>query len=188
MGIQGISFERALPRRLAIAAAIASAMLCAPVQAADHQGTAEAVILRPLTLIKTADLDFGSLISGPTAGTVTVQAATGVRTTTGGVTPVGSGAQRATFQGAAAIGLLVVMNGSSSVTLTRVGGGAAPMTASLNHIGGSGLATVSLPLIGSVTIVAAGVQTFHSGGTLTVPANQPAGSYSGTFTMTVNYL
>ena len=38
------------------------------------------------------------------------------------------------------------------------------------------------------TLLPSGVQTYYVGGTLNVGANQPAGDYSGTFQLTVNYL
>ena len=186
MGIRGTSFTATL-RRLTIAAA-AVAGLCAPAQAADFGGTAEVVVVQPLTLVKTGDLDFGRMLSGTTGGTVTINPSTNARTTTGGVTPVGGGAQRATFQGAARVGLIVTITGSNTATLARAGGGATPLNATLTRTFGSGVNVVTLPLVGTVTVVAAGVQTYYVGGTLTVPANQPAGDYSGTFTLTVNYL
>jgi DNA-binding transcriptional LysR family regulator len=100
------------------------------------------------------------------------------------VTPVGTGAQRAIFQGTGGL-LLITVSGSTSVSLARAGGGATPMTASLVRAastGGGGIA-----LLGG-TLLPSGVQTYYIGGTLTVPANQPEGDYSGTFTLTVNYL
>lgn len=184
MGIQGTRNCRGAVRALTIAAITASAGLCAPAYAADMNGTVNAAVVRPNTLIKTDDLDFGTLISGPTGGTVSIDAVTGARTTNGGVTPVGAGTQRAIFQGTGGI-LLITVSGSSSVTLARAGGGAAPMTASLVRAAstsGGGIA-----LLGG-TLLPSGVQTYYIGGTLTVPANQPAGDYSGTFTLTVNYL
>jgi hypothetical protein len=81
--------------------------------------------------------------------------------------------------------LLITVSGSTSVSLTRAGGGAAPMTASLVRAAstsGGGIALLS------GTLLPSGVQTYYIGGTLTVPANQPDGDYSGTFTLTVNYL
>ena len=99
MGIQGTRLGRGANRTLIIAATAAGAMLCAPAYAADMAGTANAAVVRPNTLIKTDDLDFGTLISGATGGTVTINPVTNARTTSGGVTPVGSAAQRATFQG-----------------------------------------------------------------------------------------
>lgn len=184
MGIRGTRHCRGAARTLTIAVAAASAALCGPVSAADMSGTANAAVVRPNALIKTDDLDFGTLISGATGGTVTIDPVTNARTTGGGVTPVGAGAQRATFQGTGGI-LLIFVSGSTSVTLTRAGGGAAPMTATLVRAastGGGGIA-----LLGG-TLLPSGVQTYYIGGTLTVPANQPDGDYSGTFTLNVNYL
>ena len=181
MGIQGTRNCQGAARALTIAVAAA---LCVPAQAADMAGTANVAVVRPNALIKTDDLDFGTLIGGATGGTVTINPVTNARTTGSGVTPVGSAAQRAVFQGTGGI-LLITVSGSTSVTLTRVGGGAPTMTASLVRAAstsGGGIA-----LLGG-TLLPSGVQTYYIGGTLTVPANQPAGDYSGTFTLTVNYL
>ena len=183
MGIRGTRSCRDAARALTIAAVMAAAMSCAPVRAADTSVTANAAIVRPNTLIKTDDLDFGSLISGPTGGTVTVNPVTNARTSGGGVTLVGSSARRAEFLGTGGI-ILIFVSGSTSVTLTRAGGGAPNMTASLTRAastGGGGIA-----LLGA-TLLPSGLQTYYIGGTLTVPANQPAGDYSGTFTLNVNY-
>lgn len=184
MGIQGTRHCRGAARTLTIAAAAASAALCVPAQAADVGGTVNAAVVRPNTLIKTDDLDFGTLISGATGGTVTINPVTNARTTAGGVAPVGSAAQRAVFQGTGGI-LLITVSGSTSVTLMRAGGGAAPMTASL--VRAASTSGGGIVLLGG-TLLPSGVQTYYIGGTLTVPANQPEGDYSGTFTLTVNYL
>jgi len=184
VGIQGTRLGRGAMRTLTIAAAAASAMQCVPAYAADMAGTANAAVVRPNTLIKTDDLDFGTMTSGATGGTVSINAVTGTRTTTGGVTPVGAGTQRAVFQGTGGI-LLITVSGDTSVTLTRAGGGAPNMTASLVRAASTSGGGVAL--LGA-TLLPSGVQTYYIGGTLTVPANQPAGDYSGTFTLTVNYL
>ena len=171
-------------RVLTIAAATASAALCAPAFAADTNVTVNAAIVRPNTLIKTDDLDFGSLISGATGGTVTVNPVTNARTSGGGVTLVGSSARRAEFLGTGGI-FLIFVSGSTSVTLARVGGGAPSMTASAGPRREHRAAAAS-SLLGA-TLLPSGLQTYYIGGTLTVPANQPAGDYSGTFTLNVNY-
>ncbi|HEY0596669.1 DUF4402 domain-containing protein [Sphingopyxis sp.] len=184
MGIRGTRNCRGAACALTIAAATAGAAHSAPAHAADLNGIVNAAIVRPNTLIKTDDLDFGTMISGPTGGTVSINAVTGARTTTGGVTPVGAGTQRAVFQGTGGL-LLITVSGDTSVTLVRAGGGAPNMTATLVRAAstsGGGIA-----LLGA-TLLPSGVQTYYIGGTLTVPANQPAGDYSGTFTLTVNYL
>lgn len=184
MGIRETSISRAALRRLAIAAAAAGTLACTPAFAANQTGTATSIIVRPNTLVKVDDLDFGTIAAGTTAGTVTVNALTGARTATGGATPVGTIAQRAVFQGTGGI-LLITVSGDTSVTLTRVGGGAPAMTATLVRAAttsGGGIA-----LLGG-TLLPSGVQTYYVGGTLNVGANQPAGDYSGTFQLTVNYL
>ena len=184
MWIQGTRNCRGAARALTMAVATAGVALSGPACAADSNVTANAAIVRPNTLIKTDDLDFGTMISGTTGGTVSINAVTGARTTTGGVTPVGAGTQRAIFQGTGGI-LLITVSGDTSVTLVRAGGGAPNMTASLVRAAstsGGGIA-----LLGG-TLLPSGVQTYYIGGTLTVPANQPEGDYSGTFTLTVNYL
>jgi predicted lipoprotein with Yx(FWY)xxD motif len=184
VGIRGTRNCRDAFRALTIVAAAASVGLCAPAYAADTNVTVNAAVVRPNTLIKTDDLDFGTLISGPTGGTVSINAVTGARSTAGGVTPVGAGTQRAIFQGTGGI-LLITVSGSTSVTLARAGGGAAPMTATL--IRAASTSGGGIALLGG-TLLPSGVQTYYIGGTLTVPANQPEGDYSGTFTLTVNYL
>jgi hypothetical protein len=183
VGIRGTRACREAACVLTIIAA-ASAAPCAPAQAADTGGAANAVVVRPNTLIKTDDLDFGALLSGPAGGTVTINPVTNARSAAGGVTLVGGDGRRAAFQGTGGL-LLITVSGSTSVTLTRAGGGAPPMTASLVRAAttsGGGIA-----LLGA-TLLPSGVQTYYIGGTLNVPPNQPAGDYSGTFTLTVNYL
>lgn len=182
MGIQGTSKCRAAARVLILAAAIAG--WSAAAHAADMPGTVSATVVRPNTLVKTDDLDFGTIVSGTSGGTVSVNAVTGARTSTGGATTVGNDARRATFQGTGGI-LLITVSGSTSVTLTRAGGGAPAMTATL--VRAASTSGGGITLLGT-TLLPSGVQTYYIGGTLTVPANQPEGDYSGTFTLTVNYL
>ena len=69
----------------------AAGILSVPAQAATRAAPVEAVTIRPLSLVKTDDLDFGTLIAGPSAGTATINANTGVRTTAGGVTAAAGG-------------------------------------------------------------------------------------------------
>ena len=129
MGIRGTRiFGKARGALPFAAVAAAGAMLPAQAAGADSNAIANAAVVRPNTLIKTDDLDFGTLVSGPTGGTVTVNPVTNARTTGGGVTPVGGGAHRAEFQGTGGR-LLIFVSGSTSVTLTRAGGGAAPVAA-----------------------------------------------------------
>lgn len=144
--------------------------------AASTTSTSEALILRALTLTQTEDLDFGTILPSAVAGTVTVNANTGVRTTTGGAAAAGGTPRRAEFVGAGRLGLLTIIAIGVPPVLTNGSGGT--MATALVVEGGTGLRV--LP--------GTGIQTYRVGGTLTVGANQADGDYAGTFTLTVNYL
>lgn len=161
-----------------MAALCASCCAAHPALAATASAGTEAVIVTPGSLVKTEDLVFGQIIPSTTAGTVTIAAATGNRTSTGGATPVNAGFQRAEFVGMSYIGIVALVTlPSATTTLNRVGGGAS-MTATLAVEGGTGLRWFT----------GTGVQTFRVGGTLGVGANQAVGQYAGTFTLRVDYL
>jgi len=174
--VQGPTPIRNLLRFLALAYAFG--LGAHPALAATATADAEAAIVTPGSLVKTEDLVFGQIIPGSTAGTVTIAAATGNRTSTGGATPVNAGFHRAEFVGMAYVGIFTTVTlPSSTATLNRVGGGAS-MTATLAVEGGTG--TRLFP--------GNGIQTFRVGGTLAVGANQAVGQYVGTFTLQVEYL
>lgn len=139
-------------------------------------GQARVTTVQPLTLVKTSDLDFGSISAGAAAGTVRINPASGARTTTGGAVASGGTPARATFIGAPSLGLALNVQISASPTLVRAGGGAS-MTTALQVEGGTGWRFFT----------GTGPHTFRVGGQLNVGANQMAGSYAGQFTLTVNY-
>ena len=66
-------------------------------QAATQSGTGKAIALRPLSIVKLRDLEFGRLVSGTTAGTVVIDPTTDIRTTTGGVLAAGGAPMAAQF-------------------------------------------------------------------------------------------
>ena len=144
-------------------------------RAATATGPVEAVLIKPLSLVKTDDLDFGTLISSPIAGTATINANTGVQTTAGGVSSAGGTPKRAEFVGVGGSGLLIIIAISASPTLTNGTGGSMPSALAVQ--GGTGFRLFP----------GTGVQTFRVGGTLNVGANQQDGNYTGTFSLTVNY-
>lgn len=165
--------------RSAVAAACAAAMFIpagAASAAVATSATARAAVVRPGTLVKVDDLDFGAIVPGPTAGNVIINENTCARSATGGSTPVGAVYRCAQFAGEAQLGILETVNiSATTITLTRGGGGS--MTATLAVRDGTG--TRWFP--------GAGIQLFYVGGTLHVGANQAPGTYTGTFSMTVNY-
>jgi Domain of unknown function (DUF4402) len=150
----------------------------AAASAAGSSAQASAVTLRPLSLVKTADLEFGSLIPSATAGTAIVNASTDVRTVAGGVIGAGGATPRAArFTAAGVFNVIALITLPASITLTR-GGGTETMT--VDTITSNGPTLRLFP--GSATI------DITVGGRLNVGANQVAGSYAGTFNVTVIYL
>lgn len=145
-------------------------------EAATQTGTGRVITLRPLSIVKLRDLEFGQLISGTTAGTVIINPTTDVRTTTGGVTAAGGAPQAAQFY--------TYATGNQTLQVTR---GPLPV---LNRAGGGATMNVTrLTLNGPVLrfIGPAGLLDLRVGGTLAVGANQLAGSYVGNFDITVTY-
>src|SRR3546814_16070677 len=101
VGMRGTRHSRGDVCALAIAIAIATAgaALCPPAHAADLNATANAAVVRPNTLIKTDDLDFGTLLSGPAGGSVPINPVPTGPSAAGGATPVGNARRRAGFPG-----------------------------------------------------------------------------------------
>jgi hypothetical protein len=145
--------------------------------------TATATIITPISISRTAHMNFGNLAVSTSGGTVVLPAAltSPVRTQTGDVTlPATAGTvSAATFAvaGAANYTYAVTLPGSA-ITLTRASGtetmSVGTFTSSLTSNAG--------------TLDGSGAQNFAVGATLTVAGSQVAGVYSsGNFTVTVNY-
>ncbi|SRR6266542_1037367 len=129
-----------------------------------------------IAIAKTADLNFGSLVAGPSAGTVVIDPATGVRTSSGGVFLAGATANPAGFSvlicaPAGPKRFTVVL--PAAAVLTRSGGGT--MTAD------TFTQNPANPIPGSQTTPT----PFTVGATLHVGANQLTGDYTGVFTVMV---
>ena len=157
---------------LAIAAPAMAAPVSAPV---PPQG--RALLLIPLTLTKVQDIHFGSIVpSTTTAGFVSINATTGARTGSAGLTlmPADVG-QRAQFAGAGTPGQQVIM--------------ALTPPAQLTNPAGDTLDVLAMTLDGPTTRTIASDQTFFVGvgGTIFVAANQAEGLYSATYDLTADY-
>jgi hypothetical protein len=156
-----------------IALLLPAAAVSAPVSAPS---TGKATVLKSLSVLKQADLDFGELVvSG--AGTAVIDPVSGTMTSTGLVTPIGSTAHPAMFTATGSRNSVVIIHvPSSPVTLTRVGGG--------------GTMTISdWTLDGKINrrMPPESAFNFSVGGTLNVGAAQAEGTYTGTFAVTVQY-
>src|SRR3546814_11526694 len=99
-------------KRALLGAAIAALAMNAPAaHAATATGTATAKILRQITLTKTSDLQYATIISGATASTVAVSTAGGV-TCGVGLTCTGTAAA-GSFDVAGTSGAVVLVGGRS---------------------------------------------------------------------------
>ncbi|HVL78168.1 MAG TPA: DUF4402 domain-containing protein [Sphingomicrobium sp.] len=148
----------------------------AAAQAPDQNAAGTASILKPLTLQKRADMDFGYLAVGA-AGTAVINPHTGAITTTGGVMAAGGSPTPARFVGVSARNTPVIIRlPKNAITLTRSGG---TETVTLNNWTTDGPTTRH---------VSAGTPfEFRVGGTLAVGANQVEGTYVGTFNVSIQY-
>ena len=148
----------------------------APASAANSTtGRGKVLLLIPLTLTKVDDLSFGTIVPSPVAGTVTINAKTGARTSAGGVTLVPSDVgQRGLFAWAATPGQPVDFDITYPATL--------------DDGAGHSVQVAVLYLQNSSTITdGAGVAQTGVGGSILISANQTAGTYTNTFEVTANY-
>lgn len=184
MGSQTPKF---IPRKAAVAALGLLAVATAPVvQAKSSSGIAKTVVVSRLSFINAEELEFGSLLAGPTAGTVIVSP-TGVRTKTGGVTLVGGLVQPARFAGRGSLNQTVLISlAAAPATLRRVGG-TETMTLDQLTLGSTPSAVLTTTPQAFRITAPSGVFNFPIGGRLSVAANQVPGDYVGTFAVTLNY-
>jgi hypothetical protein len=161
-----------------IAAAMMASLAAAPAAAAGptvQPATARALLLLPLTLTKVEDLDFGTVVSSPVAGTVTINASTGARTHAGGVTEITSAAgQRGLFAWAATPNQQVNFDIVYPATLDD---------------GAGNSVQIALLYLQSDSVIAnsSGVAQVGVGGSILISANQAEGTYTNTFDVTASY-
>ena len=165
--------------KLLVAAGVATlsaGFFSTTVTAATDTANASVTILAPITI--TADvadeMDFGDVSPDTVATTVVLTPGGAVSSPDGagifGGTPNG-GNFDITGAGNLAYDITLPLNG----VVTLAGPGAAMSVDSFTDSAGGASA------------LAAGVDTFDVGATLTINANQTAGGYSGTYDVTVNY-
>lgn len=168
-------------RNLSVAAALAASAAATPAAAAGPaiQASSKALLLLPLTLTKIDDLDFGTVITSSSSGTVALNATTGARSFAGGVTGVATAAwHRAYFGGAGTPSQQVVVVVTPPTQLTSANGDTIDVLALTLDNGGNPIRTID-----------PATRTFFVGvgGILTIGANQPDGLYSASFQVTANY-
>jgi hypothetical protein len=165
---------------------LAAAMIVPSIaHAQTTTGDTQVAVVTPLSFIQVEDMEFGTIIPGNVAGTVTLSAS-GTRTATGGIVLIGNGQQAGRFAGMGTVlqrvriritpTPIVLTGPGPSMTVTNV---TIDPQGTLLQIGASPNYRI-LPLNG--------IFWFNVGGRLNVGANQPAGFYSGTFNATLDYL
>lgn len=176
-------------RQLALAGAAIWAGLAAPASAQPVTAAADAQVEidQALLLENTQHLEFGKIATGASGGTVTINPATDAASTVGTVMLFGPNRHRAVFVSRAPVGTVMVSLLDPTVTLNRLGGGAT-MTASLTRASGPGLVTATIFGLNIGLRATAPEQYIYVGGSLTVPAGQLEGAYTGEFDLTVNHL
>ena len=156
--------------------AFATPAMAAPV-AAPVPPHGRALLLIPLTLTKVQDIHFGSIVpSTTTAGFVSINAVTGARTGSAGLTlmPTDVG-QRAQFAGAGTPNQQVIIALTPPTELTNPAGDTIPVLA--------------MNLDGPTTRTIAASRSFFVGvgGVIFIAANQPDGLYSADYDLTADY-
>ena len=144
---------------------------------------ASATIIRPITISKIGDLSFGNISAG-VAGTVTLDPATGNRTASTGVVlpPTQTGTvSLADFTVSGEGGSLYTITLPSSDQSITSGANSITLNTCTSSLGSTNIGTLSS------TIGNAGTQDVKVGATLNLLTTTATGSYTGTFSVTVNY-
>ncbi len=183
-------------RRLLAAACAALAALALPHQAFAQSRTAtanaQAVIVTPGSIVKTADMDFGSVGVAATGGTVVMTAAS-TPTCTASAGLIHSGACQSaafTIRGIRNQHVRIRDSGNSGV-VTLTGPGGATMTMDTMTIGQTGMTATGGGGgwdFGNYQITdPSGNANFWIGGTLHVAATQAPGVYNGTLNIQIQF-
>lgn len=145
-------------------------------EAASRNALGRARTLRPIVLANTRALDFGTMIAGATAGTVTINPNTDARTRTGGIVLAGGSPAAARFTATGTPGVNALITVGAAPVLVRAGGSE---TMTVNNMTLNGGRTRRIPASGTLDV--------RVGARLNVAANQRDGLYSGSFNVTVDY-
>jgi hypothetical protein len=140
-------------------------------------------VVQPISIAKVTDLSFGTVVRPASGnGTVTIDATTGGRTMTGGVSAIAGGpftaVTRAAFTVSGEGGYNFSVTIPASFNITR-NGNQDPIQVTLTSTTGTGTLSNSFGTTGTATV---GV-----GGSVLLSNGTPSGAYTGTFTITVAY-
>lgn len=155
-----------------LAAVSVAALIAAPTYAVTADSSAGAEIIAPLQISNTAALYFGTIAPSLTAADTVVVSPAGAKSCGAELTCLTADHTAAAFSVSGEADQSYSITLPSSVAISNG-------TQSMNVDGFTGSKA-------NGTLVS-GADTFTVGGTLNVAANQAAGEYTGTFTVTVEY-
>jgi hypothetical protein len=161
-----------VPKKLLLAASIAMMSASGSAMAADATGSASVTVAQPIAVSETTSLNFGTITSSASAGTVVISTA-GARSVTGGVGELGGSPAAASFS--------VTGEGNNAFSISL------PSSASLTGPGTAMTVNAIAHNAGGTPSLSGGSRTFSVGATLNVGASQTAGAYTGTYSVTVSY-
>lgn len=143
---------------------------------ATPKAQSQVTLVKPLTLQRVNDMDFGTL-GVTTGGTATIDPISGALTVSGGLLPLGGTPAPARYTGAATKNTVVnIRVPKQPVLITRVGG-----TETLS------VGNFTLDGQDKRTLAQSGSFTFAVGAQITVPAGTVDGVYSGEIDVTIQY-
>ena len=157
----------------------ALALASAPAQAATPttQATANARIVKPLTLDSARNLDLGTIVlSGTAPYTDTVGISQGGTPSCGADVTCSGTMTTAQYTATGTQGQTLTVAGSATIPLVNQTQTSADLTL-----------TVDYPTAGSVVLDSAGTVTFDVGGSIQVSDTTADGVYQGTFDITADY-
>ncbi|MEO9636025.1 MAG: DUF4402 domain-containing protein [Parasphingorhabdus sp.] len=177
--------DQILPRLIGGLFFVLVALTSAPaVFAQTAAADSSAITIGPLSVVKTADLQYGNIIAGPTNGTVFIDTRNGNVTAAGGATLAGGAVNRANF---------IIYGGPNQIVEISI-----PGALWVNHANGTDRMRIDQLAIGNgnrnfSTFVRGllgtlGIYNLTVGGRLRVNGSQQEGAYTGSFVMTVDYL
>ena len=165
-----------VPRLLFLFLSLVTSIVPAAALAQSTNAISNARLIRPLSIVKVDDLDFGG-VAATSAGTVVIDPNANSVAYTGGAFSAGGGAHPAMFMGAAQKRTVVIIRiPKAPITLTR-SGGTETLTVSNWTLQGQD----------KRELAAQSSFTFAVGATLAVPANAVEGVYTGSFNIEVQY-
>jgi hypothetical protein len=175
-----------LGARFACALAMATCALSDPARAETEAVDAQVAIVERGTFFKVEDLHFGVVIPSALPGVVTV-APSGARTATGGVTLVGNLHHAAEFAGRKPNGNAPVQISVGSATIQLTGPGAPMLVSLFRGNTNPGQVLTPIPRNFQVQSQANGAFELTVGATLAVGGNQAPGTYTGNWTITLDF-